>query len=195
MKALEAIQAEQAGDEKIAGLVAGGDIELFGELIKRYEPKLFRYARKFLSDSDDIKDVVQKIFLKVYENIQSFDVSRRFSPWIYRIAHNELVNSLKEKQKRALPLFDLDTFLPRFPFASSLSEQMENGELKEVLNECLDQLQPKYKEPIILYYLEGLAYKEVAEVLQVPLATVGVRIKRAKALLKSLYQNHKKVYG
>jgi len=94
-----------------------------------------------------------------------------------------------------LPLFDLDTFLPRFPFASSLSEQMENGELKEVLNECLDQLQPKYKEPIILYYLEGLAYKEVAEVLQVPLATVGVRIKRAKALLKSLYQNHKKVYG
>jgi len=83
-------------DEAIALRVQGGDGEVFGELIERYQAKLSRYARKFLLDPDDAADIVQDIFIKSYQNIQSFDATRRFSPWIYRIAHNEFVNALKK---------------------------------------------------------------------------------------------------
>ena len=73
-------------DEEIALRVQRGDADAYGTLIERYQAKLMRYARKFLVDSEDATDIVQDIFIKTYENIQSFDATRRFSPWIYRIA-------------------------------------------------------------------------------------------------------------
>ena len=57
-----------------------------------------------------------------------------------------------------------------------------------MINKCLDQLEPKYSEPIILYYLEDLSYKEIAEVMRVPISTVGIRIKRAKEIMKSIFK-------
>ena len=90
------IESEQE-DEIIAALVQSGQSVLFGVLVKRYEEKMRRYARKFLSNDDDKKDIVQEIFIKAYINIKSFDTKRKFSSWLYRIAHNELVNNLKKK--------------------------------------------------------------------------------------------------
>jgi len=87
----------QETDEAIAARVQNGDADAFSVLLERYEKKIFRYAGKFLSHPDDIKDIVQDVFVKAYVNIKSFDASRRFSPWIYRIAHNEFINALKKK--------------------------------------------------------------------------------------------------
>ncbi len=81
-------------DEQLAVLVQNGDKEKFGVLMERYQGKLFRYGKKFLSNEDNIEDVVQDVFIKTYQNIQSFDSTQRFSPWIYRIAHNTYVNAL-----------------------------------------------------------------------------------------------------
>src|ERR1043166_6670972 len=100
-------------DEQIALAVQAGTTERFGELIERYEAKLLRYVRKFLLDPEDAQDIVQDTFIKAYENLQSFDASRRFSPWIYRIAHNEFVNALKKKQsRRTMFTIDFDTLFP-----------------------------------------------------------------------------------
>lgn len=174
-------------DEEIAHLVQSGKIEIFTVLIKRYEHKIKRYARKFLSDDEDINDVLQDVFMKAYENIQSFDTKRKFSAWFYRIAHNELVNNLKKKNKKFLPLFDLDTFFPQhFHQNNNLKEQIDRWEIGELIDKCLDKLELKYREPIILYYFEGLNYKEIADVMQIPVSTVGIRIKRAKEIMKSV---------
>lgn len=75
-------------DEELASLIQSGKVEFFGTLIVRYDAKMKRYSRKFLSDQEDTKDVVQEIFIKAYVNIQSFDAKRKFSSWLYRIAHN-----------------------------------------------------------------------------------------------------------
>ena len=66
----------------------------------RYQAKLLRYGRRFLAQDDHIVDVVQDVFIKTYENIQSFDATRKFSPWIYRIAHNAFVNEIRQKKAR-----------------------------------------------------------------------------------------------
>jgi len=181
-------------DEEIVRLIQSGSFEFFDVLIKRYEAKIGRYARKFLSDNEDISDVLQNIFIKVYRNIQSFDVKRKFSSWLYRIAHNELVNDLKKKKKKTLPLFDLDVFLPQHLRDNNLNERLELKDIQETVDKCLDKLEIKYREPLILYYFEGMNYKEIADVMQIPVSTVGVRIKRAKEImkpiLKSLKYNH-----
>jgi len=181
-------QKLEQSDEEITVLVQGGDVDLFGILIQRYKEKMMRYARKFLSDSEDISDIIQEVFIKAYTNIQSFDTKRKFSSWLYRIAHNEFVNALKKKKKNNLSLFDLDTFLPHGLQDNSFTQNIDHQDTKKIIDKCLSRLDPKYREPIILYYLEGLPYKEIAEVMRIPISTVGIRIKRAKEIMKSIFK-------
>jgi RNA polymerase sigma-70 factor (ECF subfamily) len=179
----------QESDEDIVRQVQCGKVDFFNILIERYERKIKNYARKFFSDNEDINDVLQEIFIKAYRNIKSFDAERRFSPWLYRIAHNEFVNSLKKKNKNILPLFDLDVFFPQYvKEEKNISKEIDRKKTKEILVKFLDKLEIKYKEPIILYYFEEMSYKEIADVLQIPVATVGIRIKRAKEVLKLICQ-------
>ena len=173
-------------DEEIALLIQSGKVEFFDFLIERYENKIRRYSRKFLSDYEDINDILQDVFIKAYKNIQSFDTKRKFSPWLYRIAHNELVNALKKKKRNPLPLFDLDVFFPQYFSDNSLNQQIDRQDMREIIDKCLDKLELKYREPIILYYFEELNYKEIADVMQIPISTVGIRIKRAKKIMRSI---------
>ncbi len=180
-------QEPEKTDEEISHLVQSGKVELFGILIERYEDRIKRYARKFLADYEDINDALQDIFLKTYENIKSFDRKRKFSTWLYRIAHNQLINALKKK-KKSLPLLDLDVFLPYALHDGSLEQNIGRQDVQKMIDKCLDKLPLKYREPIILYYLEDLPYKEIAEIMQVPISTIGIRIKRAKQIMKSIFE-------
>lgn len=172
-------------DEEIAAMVQLGDLESFSFLVERYEGKLKRYARKFLANPEDINDTAQEIFIKAYVNIKSFDTDKRFSPWIYRIAHNELVNMLKKKEKNPLPFFDADTLFPHPISKEETDRKTQSDEIKKVLDKCLNQIPFKYKEPLLLFYMEELSYNEIAEVMRVPVSTVGVRLKRGKRMLKN----------
>lgn len=181
---------DEQKDEKIAEKVQNGDIQAFQVLVERYEPKMSRYARRFLFDSDEAKDLVQEVFIKAYVNIQGFDINRRFSPWIYRIAHNEFVNALKKKKKERanVSLFDFDLLFPhiRLTAKETADSGFVQGELKRLLEASLDKIPQKYKEPLVLYYFEEMDYKEIADVLHIPVSTVGVRLQRGKVMLKKL---------
>ncbi len=179
-------------DEQVARLVQSGDAEAFGVLMKRYEPKIFRYSRKFLKSSEDCQDMVQETFVKAYRNIQSFDTTRKFSSWLYRIAHNECINFLKKKRVESVPLFDLDVLMPHAAVVEQKNE-LEQQEIKELMDRSLDSIDLKYREPLVLYYLEGFDYKEIADILRIPIATVGVRLKRAKVALKQQYPKNNKL--
>lgn len=173
-------------DEEIVSLIIQGNKDLFGEIIDRYESKLTRYVKRFTQQPDDVADVVQIVFIKAYVNLQSFDVSRSFNSWIYRIAHNESVTHLKKKGNEKVSFIDFDTFFPH-PFADDSSEDRALArETKELLDTSLAQLSLKYREILVLYYYEELSYQEIADVLHIPIATVGVRIKRGKEALHTL---------
>ncbi len=181
---------DERRDEEIAAQVQKGDIETFQLLVERYEQKMGRYARRFLFDGDEAKDLVQEVFIKAYVNIQGFDTDRRFSPWLYRIAHNEFVNALKKKKKERanISLFDLDVLLPSLKLTAK--ETADGGfnqqELKKMLEGSLDRIPQKYREPLVLYYFDEMDYKEIADVLRIPVSTVGVRLQRGKIMLRKL---------
>lgn len=175
-------------DEEIVKQVQQGEVEPFELLVQRYQEKLLRYGRKFLNNNQDIEEIVQEVFIKAYVNIKGFDCSRKFSSWIYRIAHNEFVNALKKK--RPLYFFDLDVLLPHFVSKEDIERDIEKKEIKSLIDKSLNKLSLKYKEVIVLYYFEELSYKEISDVLRIPISTVGVRIKRAKKLMKNLYEQN-----
>lgn len=176
-------------DEQIVAKVQRGDAESFAILVDRYSDKITRYGRKFASNRADIEDLVQEVFIKSYINIQSFDTKRKFSSWLYRIAHNEFINALKKKGREALLPFDFDTLLPQFVAKETADQDIHDKELKEVLTKCLDEINLKYREPLVLYYFEEMDYNEIAEILRIPINTVGVRLSRGKAILKKkLYE-------
>lgn len=178
-------------DEEIVSSVVEGDKDLFGELIDRYEPKLTRYVRRFIQQPDDVSDIIQIVFIKAYMNLRSFDVERSFNSWIYRIAHNESVTYLKKRGNEKVSFIDFDIFLPH-PFAKEEADDRSlNREMKELLDTSLLSISPKYREVLVLYYYDELSYQEIAEVLHIPIATVGVRIRRGKeSLQKILISNH-----
>ncbi len=181
-------------DEEIAVLVQKGRDEEFAVLISRYEPKLLRYARKFLFDFDDAQDVVQETFIKAFRNIEGFDAGRKFSPWIYRIAHNECVNFIKKNRIEKVPLFDLDVLFPHVP-KEKHEDEKKFKQMKEILDASIGKLDIKYREPLLLYYIEGFDYREIADILRVPVATVGVRLSRGRKYLKSEYEKQDKPAG
>ncbi|MBC8464799.1 MAG: RNA polymerase sigma factor [Parcubacteria group bacterium] len=177
-------------DENIAKRVQDGDAEAFGVLMDRYENKLTRYARKFLAGYDDREDALQNVFIKAYEHIQGYDAKRPFSPWIYRIAHNEFVNVLRRQKREPISPFDFDTLFPH-PIAPEKSDtESIRNEDEETIDACIQEIDPKYREVLILYFYEELDYKTIADILHVPISTVGVRIKRGKEKLKVLCEMH-----
>ncbi len=177
---------ETYSDEHLAKLVQGGDTEIFGALIERYEQKMIRYAKKFLFDDTNATDLVQDVFIKAYEHIDSFDSAKKFSPWLYRIAHNCFINEIKRKLHEPLLVFDMDVFFPGVPTGSPEEKAIEK-ELQVALDACINDMEQKYREVLILFYYEELSYAEISEVLRIPVATVGMRISRAKkALRKSI---------
>ncbi len=180
--------AKEPTDEELARLVQDGDAEKFGLLMERYQAKIFRYGKKFLANEDNIEDVVQDVFIKTYQNIQSFDTAQRFSPWIYRIAHNTYINALKKSLTGPLYLFDFDTLISHTVVDDPIIREREQKEMKEIADKGLAHVEPKYREILILYFIEDLSYKEISEILRIPIGTVGVRIMRAKDALREAYK-------
>jgi RNA polymerase sigma-70 factor (ECF subfamily) len=183
---------QHSSDEEIVAIVKKGNTEAFGELIERYEPKLLRYGKKFLSTEEDIEDIVQDVFISAYRNIQSVDTSLKFSPWIYRIAHNAFVNALRKKSRNPLTLVDFDVFIGHPVYEDPDVLEKEQEEIKDKIHRGLAELVPKYREVLILHYLEELSYKEISEVLQVPMGTIGIRMMRAREALKKVYVTREK---
>ncbi len=176
-------------DEEIAKKVQEGGTELFEILVLRYQKRLFRYAKKFLFLDQEAEDLLQDIFLKAYTNIRSFNPNKKFSPWIYRIAHNEFINSLKKKEKNKFLSFDLDIFLPYLFSKDEADLNVTKQELTKEMNHCLSILKAKYREVVVLYFYEEFDYKEISDVLKIPISTVGVRLKRAKEQIKKCLSN------
>ncbi len=176
-------------DEDVARAVQNGQSNAFQYLIERYEVKIGRYARKFLASNEDRKDLIQEVFLKAYVNIRSFDVTKRFSPWLYRIAHNEFINALRKSPNGKIisfDAFDPDILLPLPPAKETADDKAHYEEMRATLDSEFQKLDQKYREVLVLYYFEEMNYKEISDILQIPVATVGVRLSRGKASLKKV---------
>lgn len=177
-------------DEELARLVQKGDEAAFAALMDRYTGKLLRYGKRLLPAEHTVGDIVQDVFITVYRNIQDFDATRRFSPWIYRIAHNAFVDAIRKQAKDPFFYFDFDRLIPHPIYEDPIDREKENEEMRVLLEKGLVTLSAAYREVINLYYFEDFSYKEIADILHIPIGTVGIRLARARAALKKVLQKY-----
>jgi len=180
------LKLSKFSDEELVVITRSKNKEAYAEIIRRYQNKLLRYAGYLLRDEDKTADVVQEAFIKAYINLNSFNTKMKFSSWIYRITHNEAVNSISKyhKEKRLLEKFDFDSGI-------NIEKEYDRKEIKEALQKCLDKIPTMYGEPLSLFYLEDKSYIEISDILRLPVNTVGTRIKRAKIIMKQICQELK----
>ena len=180
------LDLSKLSDEEVVEITRTKNKEAYAEVIKRYQGKLMRYAKYLVNDDERASDVIQDSFIKAYINLNSFDTKRKFSSWIYRIVHNEAMN-LINKYKKEKPLFEnID-----FDSGVNVEEEYTQNEVRKMVKNCLKEMSLLYREPLSLYYLEEKSYKEISDILRIPIGTVGTRINRAKLIMRQICQRKK----
>ena len=178
-------------DEKIVELVRDGDKEKYSEIVERYEKKMFYYIKRMINQADEeVEDLVQEVLVAAYENLAGFDTKKKFSSWIYRIAHNKAIDYFKKKKT----IIDVDIGENEEYWMSKgrLPEDIEiDRQEGEELRKAVNGLEMKYREVIWLYYFEEKNYDEISDILRIPTSNVGVLLFRAKEKLKNRYEKNK----
>jgi RNA polymerase sigma-70 factor, ECF subfamily len=161
-------------------------------IVKKYEDPLMRYVRRITNiDFEDAEDLLQEIFIKVYTNLNDFNDQLKFSSWIYRIAHNEVISNFRKLKIRPKKLNSEvnEDILEKIKSDLNIEKELDQQILKNKLTNIIDQLDVKYKEVIILKYLEDKTYDEISDIIKKPVNTVGTLINRAKKKLNHIIKN------
>jgi RNA polymerase sigma-70 factor (ECF subfamily) len=181
-----------ADDHRLIAECLKGDTLAFGELIRRYQDRLFNTVFRLLGSIEDAQDVVQETFLNAYRSLESFKGDAELFTWLYRIAWNTAV-SLKRKQRMALSIHTgrngqggidpLDASDGNQP-----GEALEKAELEHCVQTALNRLSPEHRAVLVLKEMEGLKYEDIAEILQVPVGTIRSRLHRARMELRDILE-------
>lgn len=172
-------------DQELVAL-ALADRHAFAAIVERYERPMGRYARRLGADDELVKDILQESFIKVYIKLNDYDSSLSFAAWLYRIVHNEVVNQFRRAQSRPrvvrreedLALFD--TIPDELDIAAEASAQ----ETREAVRAALMSMEARYRDVLVLRFLEERSYDEISDILELPPGTVATYLSRGKAKLR-----------
>src|SRR3954464_15697841 len=168
-----------------------GDTRAFGELVRRYEGKIFRLAQHVTQNREDAEDVLQETFLKAYEHLDQFKGDSKFYTWIVRIAVNQALMKLRRrKTDKSVSLDETidtgeDTVTREVAAWDEDPEQrFTREEIGEILNSAVESLEPLYRSVFVLRDIEDLSTEETAEALNLSIPAVKSRLLRARLQLR-----------
>lgn len=179
--------------DEVLAVLAVTDQHAFGILVDRYQNKLLRFIRTISNvRHEEAEDILQEAFIKAYRNLNSFDQNQTFSAWMYRIVRNETISQHRKRSVR--PEGHLDTqeegALDQFAHHLNIAAETEKSEEASMIRKALDELDPKYRDVLVLQYLEEKDYKEISDILHIPMGTVATRINRAKDRFKHIAKKY-----
>ena len=168
-----------------------GDVEAFGELVKRYDRNVFRIAQHITHNREDAEDVVQDAFLKAYQNLEGFQGQSKFYTWLVRIAVNEALMRLRRNRPGRMVSLDQDLetgedTIPReiADWAPNPEQLYKQSELRQILRKTIQGLPPAFRTVFVLRDVEGLSTEETAEALDLSIPAVKSRLLRARLQLR-----------
>lgn len=170
-----------ANEDQVVAQVLAGNISEFRKLVERYQQPVFRFACNLIGDEHEAEDITQEVFLAAFHHLASYDPKRAsLLTWMFTIARNRCVNSLKRKR----PLIDTSAIADTQP-ATHTNDSVRN-EFWICLDNALDALPMKQKSAFVLAEFERLPYADIAHIEQTTLAAVKSRIHRAKRRLRDV---------
>ena len=174
--------------------------EEFEKLWMKLQPKLQRIALNIVRNSDDTSDIIQEAYLRAVKGYGTFKKKDFFDAWVIRIVHHIFVDLVRSRSVLVRNTFSLDAFRYtddsgeanwEIPDTAALSpqEQLERQVHKEYVHNALSHITHRYRIPLLLFYMKGCSYEEIADILTIPLGTVKSRIYRGRRLLRIAMDN------
>ncbi len=186
-------------DTELVQAIQSGQVDLFQDLVLRYERKLYNFGLRMCRDVHDAEDLVQDTFLNVFKYLNGFRHEAKFKNWLYKIAASVCLKKRRQKKHAPEHTLSLEDFLPRDEaemarqtpqWATIPLEQLLNEELADKLNMAIHALPPKYRLVSILRDIEGFSTDETAKILDITSANVKVRLHRARLFLREELKNY-----
>jgi RNA polymerase sigma-70 factor (ECF subfamily) len=182
-------------DHRLIAECLKGRTAAFGELVRRYQDRLYNTVFRLVGSAEDAQDVVQEAFLHAYQSLDGFKGDSRFFTWLYRIAVNSAI-SLKRKRRVAVgintgregqggAIEPLDTSAFSRP-----GQSLEKADEERRIQTALNRLSPEHRAVLILKDMEDQKYEDMAEILQVPIGTIRSRLHRARLELRELLEKN-----
>lgn len=181
---------EKMDDRALVERIVSGERDLFADLVARYEKRILNYVYRIIHRYEDAHDLTQEIFIKVFMALDRYDPKYQFSTWIFRIAQNSAIDTLR---KRSLPEVSLTRSGPddedgkeREVEDDGISpyRELKNKELSAAIDDAIGNLPVDYRELIQLRHFGELSYEEIADLKEMPLGTVKNKLFRARNMLK-----------
>lgn len=168
-------------------------VDYFSCLYERYESRLLRYVKRMgVVTDEEAEDVLQEAFLKIWKNLNAFDPGLKLSSWLYRIVHNQAISCLR--RKKSFGKDQKEAYDDKQYGNLQTEEQTDRPKVLEQtdqhIHKLLDLLPIKYKDVLVLKFLENMSYEEISDVLKIPEGTVATHINRAKKAFRKLAEQH-----
>jgi RNA polymerase sigma-70 factor (ECF subfamily) len=192
-------------DEELLTRFCKGQTEAFGALVRRYERELYGYLRRYLGDASLAEDVFQNTFLQVYVKSGKYEAGRPVRPWLYTIATNQAIDALRRNGRHQLLSLDQQREELAEGELSSLVETLEGRgpepidaaqaqERRETIRASVDRLPEFLRQVLLLAYYQGLKYREIADILGIPVGTVKSRLHAALVKLQETWSETPSLY-
>jgi RNA polymerase sigma factor (sigma-70 family) len=163
------LQAEL--ERELIRMIKAGDTRFYEPLVRAYEPSGLRLAVAMMGNAEDAKDALQDAFVKTFNSLHRFDLSRPFGPWFFQILRNQCRDMLRSRKAR-------------FNVELGPEQAHQRTTAKETLWKGLEQIGDEHREILVLKELQGFRYSEIAQILDIPEGTVASRLYHARHALK-----------
>ena len=174
-------------DTQAIALCQQGDRQAYGFLVERYKERAYYSALGIVGSHDAALDISQDAFVRAYRAIKRFDTGKQFFTWYYQILRNLCLNFVRDKKRHARSFSEIDDHKIKSISDDSqdAAYRVEQNELKQALWNAMDDLKPHEREIIVLKDFQDSSYKEIADILDIPIGTVMSRLFNARKALKA----------
>lgn len=185
-------------DYRIIKLCLKGKTEAFAKLVEKYSRRVYNLAYRMTSNAEKSKDIAQEAFLKVYRSLDKYDPKHKFSSWLLKTVSNLCIDYHRSKahqtaslevilESRAESSVLYDEAMRRGD-PQGLEARLESKELQTIIREGIELLPIDYKSVVVMRHIQNFSYKEISDVLNLPMGTIKARIHRARKLLKQFLE-------
>ena len=188
----------QPSDEELVSRAQAGDATAYDELVNRHRGRIYAMIRQMVKNDADAWDLSQEAFIKAWKALPRFEARAQFSTWLYRIAHNAVYDWTRRKRPESGgelqdEIFSSDNIDPASTTTPSRErrpdEALRADELREKIEAALQKLKPQHREVVVLKDVQGMAYKDIAKVMETSIGTVMSRLHYARQQLQTLLKD------
>lgn len=176
-------------DAELVSQCIQGDSSAFEEIVTRYKKLVYSVVYKMITDKEEVHDVSQEVFIRLYKSLDKYNPEYKMSTWIVKITTNLCLDTLRKKKQDTVTL---DDAIGVSSSVDTPEESLIKSQRSQLIKKAINELPEKYKVLIILFHNNGMSYEEMTKILDEPMSIIKNRLYRARLMLKDKLESIRK---